>query len=194
MAASSSASGPLPASERRTLLDVARRSVAHGVSHGAPLPVDVRQFSAALQPLRATFVTLHDGDGLRGCVGTLEAVRPLVEDVARNAFNAAFRDHRFAAVKAAELPGLTYHVSILQPPEAMDFNDERDLLRQIRPGIDGLVLHDCPWRGTFLPSVWDQLPEKEDFWRHLKRKAGLPEDYWSDTLRVYQYTTEEFTG
>ena len=184
--------GRFSSAERRALLEVARRSIAHGVERGRPCPIDLPSFAEALHEPLATFVTLTQTSELRGCIGSLEPRRPLVEDVAHNAFNAAFRDPRFPPVNAGECATLELHISILQPPEPMTFRDEADLLAQIRPGIDGLVLEDGFRRGTFLPSVWEQLPEARAFWRHLKRKAGLSEAHWSRTLRVSRYTTEEF--
>lgn len=142
--------------------------------------------------MRATFVTLEIGGALRGCIGVLEAIRPLVVDVARNAFAAAFEDPRFPRLTRAELPRLDIHISVLTPPEPMHFDSEADLLRQIRPGIDGLILEDRGRRGTFLPSVWEQLPKPDEFFEHLRHKAGLPGGYWSETLIVSRYTTESF--
>jgi AmmeMemoRadiSam system protein A len=141
---------------------------------------------------RATFVTLTIGGRLRGCIGMLEACRPLAEDVAANACAAAFEDLRFPPLTRAEFKKIEIHISVLSPPEEMSFSSEADLLSQIRPGIDGLILREGFHRGTFLPSVWEELPAKEEFWEHLKLKAGLPMGYWSDSLRVFRYTTEYF--
>jgi len=178
---------------RRVLLETARRSIAHGLETGRPLKVDPRDYDPELQRLRATFVTLNKEGELRGCIGHLEAVQPLIADVAENAFNAAFRDPRFPPLSAAEFDRIEIHISVLSPPEPMSFTSEADLLRQIRPGIDGLILEEGPYRGTFLPSVWEQLPEPERFLTHLKMKAGLPPNHWSDHLKVYRYTTESFS-
>ena len=180
----------LSTDDRAVLLRVAADSIAHGVRSGRPLPVDIQSFPASLQPKRATFVTLEIEHHLRGCIGMLEAVRPMVQDVAENAFAAAFRDPRFPPVNAAEQGQLDIHISILSPPEPMRFESEDDLLRQIRPGVDGLILQDGPHRGTFLPSVWDSLPDAPSFLSHLKGKAGLPTDYWSETIQVSRYRTE----
>ena len=141
---------------------------------------------------RATFVTLTIRGALRGCIGMLEACRPLVEDVARNACAAAFGDPRFGPLSREEFEQMDLHISVLSPPEEMVFSSEADLLEQIRPGVDGLILQDAGRRGTFLPCVWEELPNQEIFWMHLKMKAGLPTNYWSDTLRVYRYTAEYF--
>lgn len=184
----------LSAENRNTLLAVAAESIRHGVVHHRPMTVAAADFAAELRPQRATFVTLERHGNLRGCIGTLEAVRPLVEDVAHNAFAAAFSDPRFPPLVAAELEGLELHISILSPAEPLSFTSETDLLRQLRPGEDGLILSDRGRRGTFLPSVWESLPTPAQFLHHLKAKAGLPPAYWSDTLQVQRYTTESFGG
>ena len=176
--------------DKKQLLDLARASIQYGLEHGNPIAVTLGNYPAHLQEQRACFVTLQIDHRLRGCIGSLEAHRPLVEDVADNAYAAAFRDPRFAPVSEIEYPQLQYHISVLNPPESMSFTSEQDLLKQIRPGIDGLVLSDRGYRGTFLPSVWESLPTAQEFLSHLKQKAGLPSDYWSDTLRVDRYTVE----
>ncbi len=176
--------------ERQLLLQLARESIRHGTRYGIPLAVDLNQLPLPLRQVRATFVTLEEMGQLRGCIGSLEARRPLAEDVAQNAFAAAFRDPRFPPVTEQEVDKLDIHISVLSPMKEIRFRTEQDLLEQIRPGIDGLVLEEGPYRGTFLPAVWESLPDKQDFLRHLKMKAGLPADYWSDTIRVWRYTTE----
>lgn len=178
--------------QRSILKDIARASIKEGLNHGHPLHPDPLRYETALRELGACFVTLKHLGQLRGCIGSLEAYRPLVEDVADNAYAAAFRDPRFMPLTTAEFADLEIHLSILSPAEPMSFSDEQDLLAQIQPDIDGLVLEDRGHRGTFLPSVWESLQEKQDFWRHLKTKAGLPQDYWSNTLQVSRYTTESF--
>jgi len=185
---------PMPFSEqlRAILLDTARRSIRHGLAHGTPLAVDPADFDSPLAEPGASFVTLHQQDVLRGCIGTLEACRPLISDVAENAFAAAFRDPRFAPVKQADSRDISLDISVLGKPEPLEFDSEQELLEQIRPGVDGLILQDGLNRGTFLPTVWESLPERKEFLRHLKTKAGLPADHWSDTVKVWRYTTECF--
>ncbi len=178
--------------QRKLLLDIARDSILTGLREGHPLVLDPREFEPALQAHRATFVTLNRHGQLRGCIGHLQAVQPLVKDVAENAFSAAFNDNRFPPLSEHEFSDLDIHISVLSPAEPMSFDSEADLLRQLRPGVDGLILEDGYYRGTFLPSVWEQLPTPELFLAHLKQKAGLPQNYWSDTLRVSRYTTESF--
>ena len=175
---------------RMALLDVARRSIESGVRTGAPINVEPGDFSPELRELRATFVTLRRADKLRGCVGALVASRPLVVDVAHSAFAAAFRDSRFLALGAAELDDLEIHISVLSALEPLPVRDEADLLGQIHPGVDGLVLRDGAHQGTFLPDVWQNLPEPSNFLRELKRKAGLPVDSWSESWEVLRFAAE----
>ncbi|OQA29355.1 MAG: hypothetical protein BWY59_00383 [Verrucomicrobia bacterium ADurb.Bin345] len=177
---------------RKILLATARDSIRHGLEHDAPLSVDVRKVPRELREERATFVTLEIGGDLRGCIGTLEAEQALIANVAHNAFQAAFRDPRFPPLKSREFERLDIHISVLSPPEPMAFRSEEDFMRQLRPGVDGIVLGDGWRRGTFLPAVWEDLPEKSDFVRHLKMKAGLPPDYWSKTIKAFRYTAEYF--
>lgn len=178
--------------QKRTMLALARDSIAHGLAHGKPPAVDLTGLPDWLCEPRATFVTLEKDGELRGCIGSLEARRPLAEDVADNAYAAAFHDPRFAPVHADEWPTLALHIAILSPPEVMSVTSEEDLLHQLRPGIDGLILEEGRARATFLPSVWAYTPDPRDFLRHLKRKAGLPPHYWSASIRAYRYTTQSF--
>lgn len=177
--------------DRQMLLGVARSSIRYGLDHGIALPVVMTDYSPDLQSHKASFVTLKIHDELRGCIGSLEAHRSLVEDVAQNAYAAAFRDPRFSPLTEPEYADLQYHISILTPPEPVSFSSETDLLQQLRPGIDGVVLQEGQRRGTFLPQVWESLPDPVDFLRHLKQKAGLPADYWSDRIRIERYTVED---
>lgn len=180
--------------DRRILIDVARQSIRHGLDTGRPLAVDCNAYPETLGHPAATFVTLETGGELRGCIGRLEAQRPLVEDIAENAFAAAFRDSRFPPLTAAEWPALDIHISVLTPAEPLPVAGESELLATLRPGRDGLILEDGRRRATFLPSVWESLPDKEEFLAHLKLKAGMATDYWSPSLRFYRYETENFAG
>jgi len=177
---------------QKLLLHIARDAIARELDPAAscmPLQADL---PAELLEERASFVTLETDGRLRGCIGTLEAYRPLVEDVKCNARSAAFQDPRFPPVTCRELTGLEIHISVLSAPENIPFSSEADLLGKIRPGIDGMILEDGFHRGTFLPSVWKQLPDKRQFLAHLKQKAGLPPAYWSENLKAYRYTAEYF--
>ncbi len=180
--------------DRQTLLHVAKQAIEVGLQNGGrkKLSVNPEDFDETLQQNRATFVTLEIDGELRGCIGTLEAHQPLVCDVAHNAHLAAFSDPRFFPVSEKEYPRLDIHISILSPAKPMQFDSEDDLIAQLQPGIDGLILQDGINKGTFLPSVWESLTDARQFLAHLKRKAGLPVDYWSDSLQVYRYTTESF--
>lgn len=150
--------------------------------------------AAWLEHPAATFVSLHWPDGeLQGCIGTLEPRRPLVVDVAANALAAAFDDPRGRRFELDDLDALEVEVSILSPLERMAVSTEADALRLVRPGKDGLLLKHRGQRGTLLPSVWAQLPEPKAFLAMLRRKAGLPADYWSDDLELWRYTTEVAT-
>ncbi len=140
----------------------------------------------------ATFVTLTQNGQLRGCIGSLQAHRPLDQDVRANAVAAAFRDPRFAPLKAEELPRTRVEVSLLTAPQPMTFTDEADALRQLRPTIDGIILIAGQRRSTFLPQVWEQLPEPRVFMAHLKQKAGLPADYWSSEVQLQRYEVQKW--
>ncbi len=177
---------------RHQLLTLARQSIEHGLKHGVFMPVDLGTYDAQLQDIRAAFVTLKKHSELRGCVGALEARESLVEDVSKHAFAAAFQDTRFPKLARGELKDTHISISVLSPLQPILFQDEADLLAQIRPGKDGLVLQYRRHRGTFLPSVWASLPDKNNFWQQLKRKAGLPSDFCSDRLIVSRYEVLEF--
>lgn len=142
----------------------------------------------------ASFVTLTTAAGLRGCIGSLEARSGLLEGVAENAYSAAFRDHRFPPLGADELAELTLEISVLSPLVPVDFADEQELLSLMIPGEAGWVLEENYHRGTFLPTVWSSLNDPADFLRELKRKAGLPADYWSPSIKAWRYTTTAFSS
>lgn len=167
------------------LLQLARAAIADRFGLAtATAAVDLPE----LHKLGATFVTLTQQGELRGCIGSLEAWRPLLIDVQENACAAAFRDPRFAPLKEEELPITRVEVSLLTPAEPMQFRDEADALAQLRPAIDGVILTAGRHRATFLPQVWEELPEPYDFMAHLKRKAGLPANYWRDDVRLERYS------
>jgi len=142
----------------------------------------------ALDRPGATFVTLIQGGELRGCIGSIEARRPLSADVTANAVAAAFRDPRFPPLAMHEFGATSVEVSLLSPPEAFAVFDEADLARQLRPGVDGIVLQYEHRRATFLPQVWETLPQPREFIAALKRKAGLREDFWASDVNVARYT------
>ena len=173
----------------RTVLQVARRAIAQALGATASrAPVD----ESWLRELGSAFVTLRQDGALRGCIGSLEAWRPLAEDIAQNAVAAALHDRRFPPVNATELDRLEVEVSLLTPSIPLPCIDEADARRQLRPGIDGVVLEYGQHRATFLPQVWDSLPEAADFLSELKQKAGLPADFWHPDLQLRRYGVEKF--
>jgi AmmeMemoRadiSam system protein A len=182
----------LSAPLRRRLADIAWASIRHGLAHHRSVDLAGRAFPPRLLTHQSAFVTLHRGDTLRGCVGSIEACRPLVEDVAANAYAAAFEDPRFEAVRADELPDLAVHIAVLSATTVIAFASEQDLCATLRPGIDGIVIEQGERHATFLPAVWDTLPDPTAFLRELRRKAGIPPaDGWLD-LRVWRYTVDSF--
>ena len=173
--------------QQKELLRTARQTIAKGCRQGIPPSIDLQTQPKLYQENAACFVTLHKQGDLRGCIGSLEAHRPLLEDVVYNAFASAFRDHRFSPVSEAELPDLHIEISILTPQQLMDVHSEEELLKALRPNIDGLVIRDGHHSATFLPQVWEQLPEPELFLKHLKQKAGLAGNHWSDNMQCLRY-------
>jgi hypothetical protein len=175
-------------SRGRVLLPLARAAIATEL--GRPLTAD--DSAPWLRESGACFVTLTQGGELRGCIGTLEAHRALREDVRANARAAAFRDPRFAPLTARELDRTEVEVSLLSPMLALSFASESEALAQLRPGVDGVVFAYGARRSTFLPQVWEQLPAVDDFMAHLKRKAGLPADFWHADVRLQRYTVSKW--
>lgn len=183
---------PEPRPEQWTLLRVARAAIEHGVHHGRAFGVEPNNYAPSLREVRATFVTIKRNGDLRGCIGALEARRALVADVAHHGHAVALHDPRFPAVTPDEIDALDIHIAVLTPPQPVPVASQGELLRLLRPGIDGLILIEGARRATFLPAVWETLPTPSGFLDQLKRKAGLPSPYWSETLRFERYTTESF--
>jgi AmmeMemoRadiSam system protein A len=179
--------------ERSVLLKQARLALAQGVS-GAPLkPLHLEDFPPKLREPGVTFVTLTINGQLRGCVGALEAYQPLIEDVREHTISAALRDFRFSPVLPDELAAIEIEISRLTAPQSFAYRNAEDLLAKLRPGIDGVVLSDGLRRATFLPQVWEKLPEPELFLEHLCQKMGAPADLWRKKhLEVLIYQVEEF--
>jgi len=173
------------------LLTTAREAVIHAVNgNNVQLSDDfVRNAEPPLRELGASFITLKKAEQLRGCIGSLEPHRTLIEDVVHNAVASALSDPRFQRVQPSELDSLELTVSVLTKPELFSVESEAELLTTLRPNIDGLILQEGSHRATYLPSVWEQLPNSQVFVRELKRKAGLSDDYWSPTLQVWRYQT-----
>ena len=183
------AEGAEAADKGRVLLAHARSAIAEALRL-APHPAPEHAF---LQRPGASFVTLRSFGELRGCIGSLQARRALGADVRANAVAAAFDDPRFAPLRATEYDEIDVEVSVLSATLPLPVASEYDLLTQLRAGVDGLILELGSRRSTFLPQVWDVLPGAREFVDELKRKAGLPREYWSDELRFSRYTVEKFT-
>lgn len=145
-----------------------------------------------LRATGASFVTLRDAGELRGCIGTVDAHRPLGDDVTHNAYAAAYRDPRFPPVGAGEYERLEVEVSVLSPRAPIAAPSEAALAAALRPGVDGIVLEYEGHRATFLPQVWESLPDPIDFLAELRRKARLPARFWHPQLRVSRYTVDKF--
>ncbi len=180
--------------ERQALLKIARQSIERAVRHEAnPAPALVG-ISGKMAELGATFVTLTVANGeLRGCIGTLEARQPLVVDVWEHAEAAALEDPRFSPVTPEEVDALEIEISYLTPPKSLEYDRPEDLPGLLRPHQDGVVLHDGGYRATFLPQVWDKLPDPQQFLANLCQKMGAPADYWRRRkLKVEIYQVEEF--
>jgi len=172
-----------------TLLKLARDAIAEHLGY---TPIERLQADWLHQP-GATFVTLTKNKELRGCIGSLEARLPLIEDVQNNAVAAAFHDPRFDPLTESEYAEISIEVSLLGTPEPLNFTYEDEALSQLVPDRDGVILEMGHHRATFLPQVWSQLPIPSEFLAHLKNKAGLPPDYWSDELHLSRYTVQKWT-
>jgi len=187
---------PMSSAELRTaptpsLRALARECIAYGLTHGREREVDPGRYPSAWRERGASFVTLRIRGELRGCTGSLAAVQPLVCDVARNAYRSAFCDPRFPPLSPPELPRTDVKVAILSPPEPLAAASEAELLARLRPGVDGVVLREDSRAATFLPAVWESLPDPRAFLDALRQKAGLPHGYWSPSLRFERYTTSD---
>lgn len=175
----------------KILIKLARQAIEQHLGLRESAPISPESLAdPVLQAQRAVFVTLNKHGQLRGCIGSLIGTESIVEGVRRHAVNAAFHDHRFSPVTAEELRDLTIDISVLSEPEVLAYEDCADLAAKLRPGIDGVILRDSSWAcATFLPQVWDQLPNCEQFLCHLCCKAGLPENAWQRqhlTIQTYQ--------
>ena len=172
----------------KILLAIARATISSAL--GKPMQAD--ESAPWLEAPGATFVTLTQQDELRGCIGSLEAHRSLLADIKTNALAAALRDPRFAPLSADELDRTQVEVSLLSPLAPLSFSSEQDALAQLRPNIDGIVFEYGPYRSTFLPQVWEQLPQPAEFMAHLKHKAGLSPGFWDKDVKLFRYTVNKW--
>lgn len=179
--------------DRRYLLRLARETIGRTLEGKSPPSVNLNEVSEDLRRPGASFVTLTIDGQLRGCIGSIEPRRPLVLDVQGNALAAAFRDPRFWPLTPEEFDRVRIEVSVLTPPQPLPFRDGADLIAKLRPGVDGVIIERGWHRATFLPQVWEKLPDPHEFLAHLCLKAGLPaDDYRRPGLKVFTYQVEKF--
>ncbi len=171
------------------LLPIARSTIGNALDRQIG---DIDESPPWLQEKGASFVTLTMHQHLRGCIGSLEAHRPLLLDVKANAFAAAFRDPRFLPLTAAEFDDTEIEISLLSPQQPIAFSSEAEALAELRPQVDGIVFQYGHYRSTFLPQVWEQLTSPVTFMAHLKHKAGLHPDFWHDDIQLYRYTVTQY--
>ena len=178
----------MPDDRGEILLAIARSAISRRLGRAVAANESVTWLASP----GACFVTLTISGELRGCIGTLEPYRPLLQDLQQNALAAAFHDPRFPPLNQRELDAVKVEVSLLSPVAPLAFRDEEDAVAQLRSGIDGVILEYGRNRGTFLPQVWEQLPLPREFFRHLKMKAGLSPNFWAEGVRLSRYTVEKF--
>lgn len=180
--------------EGQELLAAARQVIENQLKGEENPPLELENYSPGLIEKGASFVTLTKQGVLRGCIGSIEATQPLIRDVQERALGAAFHDPRFPELKSEELPDLKIEVSRLTSPERLSYSSPEDLVSKLRPGIDGVILSQNFRRATFLPQVWEQLPDPELFLGRLCLKMGLDPEAWRDRhLKVETYQAEKFT-
>ena len=179
---------------RDDLLQIVSRALTNAVmkhKHYSPARKD---YDDALFDKGASFVTLKLNNELRGCIGTVVPHVAIAHDLADNAYQAAMEDNRFAPLTESELPKITFSVSLLTGFEAITYQDEQDLLSKIQAGKDGIIIRDGDRQGLFLPSVWAELPDKVEFMKNLKIKAGMNPSFWSNNIKVYRFRTVEINS
>lgn len=174
-------------------LRTARQALLSRQNRGKEPAVNLATFSPVMHSLGASFVTLTLEGKLRGCIGSLEARHPLIEDIVANAIKAGFNDPRFEPVNRNDIMMSRLEIAVLSRPQPLEFEEEAEIYEQIVPGRDGMIFEDGPHRGTFLPKVWDHFEAPQEFVRALKRKAGVSEEHWSKNVKVSRFTTETFS-
>ena len=183
----------LEQTEQALLLQIAREALTLSVQGRALPPLDLANLPQPLQKDGASFVTLTEGGQLRGCIGALEAYQPLALDVQEHAMAAALQDYRFPQVRPDELGRIEIEISVLTPRTELDYETPEDLIQKLRPNVDGVVLQDSFRKATFLPQVWEQLPQPEQFLAHLCQKMGAASNLWQKKhLTVFTYQVQEF--
>ncbi|MBS0012927.1 MAG: AmmeMemoRadiSam system protein A [Desulfobacterales bacterium] len=188
-------SRPFDEKKGEILLEIARKTIAErlGLSYDPLADLDAAVRDPVFESRRGTFVTLKINDQLRGCIGNLLPDKPLINAVQDNAVNAAFQDPRFTPLSPREFEKIQIEVSLLTEPRPLDYKDGRDLLDKLRPHVDGVILRKGPYSSTFLPQVWEQLPDTKTFLEQLCMKAGLPADAWQKgDIEVMTYQVQYF--
>lgn len=176
----------------KILLDIARTAISRALD--IPCPSSYKDSNKVwLSEPGATFVTLTENQELRGCIGSLYAYSPLIKDVSNNAVSAALHDPRFTPLTVNELDLVTIEVSLLSKLQPLNFSNEKEALKQLRPGIDGIVLEYGPHRSTFLPQVWENFPQPQQFLAKLKLKAHLSEGFWTKGITLSRYTVSKWS-
>ncbi|MGI9344007.1 MAG: AmmeMemoRadiSam system protein A [Gammaproteobacteria bacterium] len=183
----------LAAGDKNQLLRIARQSIDHGFAERQPIQLDVTTITGSLALDLGVFVTITQRGALRGCVGSLEPRHPLAQGVAVAAFNAAFHDRRFPALSRPEAELVRIEISVLSALESIPMRSNQELLDNLTPHVDGLLIEDDDVRATFLPKVWDKLADPASFVAQLKEKAGLDTNHWSETIRCYRYQSHTFS-
>lgn len=184
---------PLSDEDKGDLLRVARQAIHAAVNRLPLLELHLNDYSKVLQENGASFVTLTEEGNLRGCIGTIDAYQPIVQDVCEHAVSAALEDYRFYPVQPEDVPKIRIEISRLSPLKKLDYSQPQDLLDLLHPGIDGVVIRDGFRRATFLPQVWEKIDSVEVFLEHLCYKMGAPAGYWRHKkLDVYIYQVEKF--
>lgn len=173
----------------KILLPIARAAISRVLN----VPSAADETAPWLVEHGACFVTLAQAGELRGCIGSLQAHQPLLADIKSNAVSAALRDPRFAPLSAEELDITTVEISLLSAAQAMPVRDEADALAQLRPGVDGIIFEYGRYRSTFLPQVWESLAQPRLFMAQLKRKAGLPDDFWAEGVKLSRYSVAKWS-
>ena len=185
--------GNLNENDRAVLLRLARETIQLTAARQALPHLDLADYSKDLRQDGVSFVTLTIDEQLRGCIGALEAYQPLVLDVQEHAAAAASEDYRFSRVRPEEVPLLEIEISRLTPTQTLQYENWQDLIAKLRPGLDGVLIRDGRRRATFLPQVWEKLPDPQNFLSHLCVKMGAPENYWqTQKLDVSIYQVEDF--
>ena len=179
--------------DQKILLEIARSAIQSTIRGSKLETLELKKLPDRLQKDGATFVTITKVGELRGCIGTLSAFQPLAEDVREHAIAAATQDYRFPPISKGELSQINIEISYLSKPKDLEYKDSQELLEKVHPYIDGVTFIDGIQRATFLPQVWEKLPDKEAFFDHLCLKMGVPVSTWrKGKLKVQIYQVEEF--